>query len=97
MSISYVKIAFGNRKDSQIVKNHLKGKWIEDKQIKVRSTEDTNLEKFDLRTLVFQGIPDNFNEKHISQYFSTYGTIVGIEIPKFDSHIKNLITKGVTG
>lgn len=78
-------------KQAQLLKQRLKGQWIQDKQLKVATREDHYLETFDNRTVVVKGIPETYTNTELIELFNDYGAIVRIEMPTYDRVIQKSI------
>jgi RNA recognition motif-containing protein len=86
---AYVLVELNSPKQAQLLKDRLKGKWIADKQLKVRTSGEEYLETFDNRTVIVSGISRTYTEKDLIDLFEDFGAVVGVELPKYDLFIQH--------
>jgi hypothetical protein len=94
-SFAYVKV--GTVGHVKIAKDRFKNLWVEDKKLKLKTRDELTYETFDHRTIVVEGIPNHFKERHLLKLLEEFGgSITGIEFPTKNIAIEEEIRQKLT-
>ena len=88
---AYIKVTLASKSQAQMVKKKLAKTWVGDSLLKVKTQADAKKEHFNNRTVLIQNIPKYLNTDKVLEVFGKdAGTIVGIELPRQNTKLKNL-------
>jgi len=88
---AYIRVKVGSKRQAHLVKTSLRQTWLQDSLVKVKTREDAKSEAFDNRTVIINGLPKHLKAEQILDYFGqSSGAIVGIEMPKENSKLRDL-------
>ena len=88
---AYIKVTLGSRSQADLVQKKLKKVWLGDCLLRVKTQSDAKREHFNNRTIIIQNIPKHLTSDRALEVFGKEaGTIVGIELPRQNTKLKNL-------
>jgi RNA recognition motif-containing protein len=75
------------------LKEKFRNFWVEDRKIKLKTSEELGYESFDHRTIIVRNIPTHLKSKQLIEIFTSFGALVNIELPSkniaIEEEIKN--------
>jgi len=97
---AFARVKVGSPAQVKTVKEKLRSHWVEDKKIKLKTQDELAYETFNNRTIIIQNIPNHYRTSTLTDYFSRFGAVTGIEMPvknqlveseikhKMDTHVR---------
>lgn len=90
---AFAFVEVGSPSQVKTLKEKFRNFWLEDRKIKLKSSEELGYENFDNRTIIVRNLPGHFKNKNLVELFSSFGSLTGIELPTknlaIEEEIKN--------
>lgn len=78
---AFAKVEVGHPQQIKLLKDKFRNFWVEDKKVKLMVNEELSYETYEHRTIIVQNIPIHYRPDDVVQMFSTYGSVVSVEMP----------------